>query len=264
MKLFGSWLYRKSFLSWDSSGQGARRSAPAQKLAPPTSMCPAKDGLSHTPGMYVRVRLKFVVATALSVAWFSASAWMAVPWINDLSGLTGLPLALIIVGGIALMPGFMNAFLAASLLLDRRPRRRRLKFHPGVTILIAAYNEAAAIADTIESVARQNYPGDLEVLVIDDGSKDDTAAIVAALRFPWLRLIRQPVNAGKAAALNRGLSLAQHDLIVTLDADCYLYNNALRNLVERYASDPEDTRAVAGSVLIRNSRENWVTKVQEW
>src|SRR5207248_9929910 len=107
-----------------------------------------------------------------------------------------------------------------------------------------AYNEAAAIADTIDSIAKQNYPGDLEVLVIDDGSRDDTAAIVKAISYPWLRLLQQPRNKGKAAALNRGLAESKHSLIVTLDADCYLYTRALRNLVERYTSDPADTRAV--------------------
>jgi poly-beta-1,6-N-acetyl-D-glucosamine synthase len=79
-----------------------------------------------------------------------------------------------------------------------------------------------------------------------------------------LRLLRQPDNAGKAAALNRGLAEANFDLVVTLDADSYLYRDALRNLVERYLSDPPDTRAVAGTMLVRNSRKNWVTKAQEW
>src|SRR5689334_4490102 len=245
MKLFGSWFHRQALLSSEPANQDLQRFAPAQKSGPIGPAPEAKGRVADTGGLYVSVRVKFVLAIALSAGWFLASTWIARTWIHELSQVTGLPLALIIVAGIALVPGFMNAFLAASLLLDRRPSRRPLNFHPGVTILIAAYNEAAAIADTIHSVARQGYAGELEVLVIDDGSKDDTAAIVAALPFPWLRLIRQPVNAGKAAALNRGLALAKHDLIVTLDADCYLYKNALRNLVARYAADPKNTRAVA-------------------
>ena len=51
---------------------------------------------------------------------------------------------------------------------------------------------------------------------------------------------------------------------MTLDADSYLYRDALRNLVERYLNDPPNTRAVAGTMLVRNSRKNWVTKAQEW
>jgi poly-beta-1,6-N-acetyl-D-glucosamine synthase len=213
---------------------------------------------------YLGVRAKYSIALVLSALWFALSSWLAVPWMSDLGLLTGNIVAIVVVAGIALVPGFMNAFLVVSLILDRRPLRRRLRHYPAVTILIAAYNEAAAIADTIHSIAKQNYPGELEVLVIDDGSRDGTAAIVKAISYPWLRLLQQPRNNGKAAALNRGLSESKHSLIVTLDADCYLYTRALRNLVERYTSDPADTRAVAGAVLIRNSRKNWVTKVQEW
>jgi poly-beta-1,6-N-acetyl-D-glucosamine synthase len=53
-------------------------------------------------------------------------------------------------------------------------------------------------------------------------------------------------------------------LTVTLDGDSYLYRDALRHLVERYLGDPPNTAAVAGAVLLRNSRLNLVTKVQEW
>src|SRR5690349_12221276 len=211
-----------SLLSPDAAQLDSDPVGPVHKpdlIAPPVS---GKAGAFSARRCYADVRTKFLLALGLSVAWFLASAGMAGPWIHDLSELAGTPLALIIVAGIALVPGFMNAFLAVSLMLDRRPSRRRLKEYPGVTILIAAYNEAAAIADTIESVAKQNYRGNFEVLVIDDGSRDDTADIVAALQYPWLQLIRQPCNRGKARALNRGLLVAKYDLIITLDADCYL------------------------------------------
>jgi poly-beta-1,6-N-acetyl-D-glucosamine synthase len=61
----------------------------------------------------------------------------------------------------------MSAFRAFSLMFDCRLLRSRLNNYPGVTILIAAYNEAAAIADTIHSLAQRRYLGDFEVLVID-------------------------------------------------------------------------------------------------
>jgi biofilm PGA synthesis N-glycosyltransferase PgaC len=186
------------------------------------------------------------------------------PWLHDLANLAGWPLALFIVGGIALAPGMMNAFLVTGLLLDRRPPRREPVDYPGISILVAAYNEESSIADTIRSLAEQRYPGKFEVMVIDDGSQDATAAIVEAHPQPWLRLLRQPRNMGKSAALNRGLAEAKHDLVVTLDADSYLYGDALQRLVERYFSDPAGTRAVAGTMLVRNSRTNWVTRAQEW
>lgn len=210
------------------------------------------------------MRAKYALATALSVVWVALSAWLAIPWMRELAHLTNWFVALLVVGGIALVPGLMNAFLAASLILDRRPPRRPLPRYPGISILIAAYNEEKSIADTVRSIALQNYAGELEVLVIDDGSTDRTADTVESLRHPWLRLVRQPTNLAKSAALNRGLAEARFDLVVTLDADCYLHEHALRNLVERYFSDPPGTRAVAGTMLVRNSRANWVTRTQEW
>ena len=69
---------------------------------------------------------------------------------------------------------------------------------------------------------------------------------------------------GKAAALNRALETAQHDLIVTLDADAILFGDALWSMVERYVAAEPDVRAIAGCVLVRNSRENWLTRAQEW
>jgi poly-beta-1,6-N-acetyl-D-glucosamine synthase len=227
------------------------------------AMASTERPTSNAP-FYLGIRGKFAVALLTSGAWFALTVAIALPWITELSGIVGTAFALLAVGGIALVPGFMNAFLIASLLLDRRPPRSQPSRYPSVSILIAAYNEEASIADTLRSIANQDYPGAFEVFVIDDGSRDRTAAIVDACDHEWLRLLRQPHNAGKSAALNRGLAEARFDLVVTLDADSFLYRDAMRNLVERYLGDPPNTRAVAGTMLVRNSRKNWVTKAQEW
>lgn len=160
----------------------------------------------------------------------------------------------------------MNSFAALSLMMDRRPKRQPLAVYPGITMLVAAYNEAASIEDTLVSINQQKYPGKLQVIVINDGSQDETAEIVrkAESRFPWLTLLDLKQNAGKAHALNEGLKLAEHDLVITVDADSYLHRIALINIVERYVADPPNTRAVAGKILVRNSRTNLLTKTQEW
>ena len=214
--------------------------------------------------LYLSVRTKFAIALAVSVLWTIVSTMLALPWLHDLAGIVSWPVAIFAVGGIAVLPGMMNAFLVTALLLDRRPQRRKLMDYPAISILVAAYNEESSIADTLKSIAAQDYPGRFEVLVIDDGSKDDTAAVVEANPYPWLRLLRQPRNMGKAAALNRGLAESQHEYVITLDADSYMYGDALARLVERYFSDPSSTRAVAGTMLVRNSRATWVTRAQEW
>lgn len=217
-------------------------------------------------GIYFSVKLKFVIALIGAILWTAFSIWMAQNWMHDLSNLIGAFAAVFLIYGIAIIPGFMNSFAAISLMMDRRPKRQPLSEYPGITILIAAYNEAACIQDTLVSISLQHYPADLQVIVINDGSKDETADLVrqAEAKYPWLTLLDLKQNAGKANALNQGLKLARHDLIITVDADSYLHRIALVNIVERYKLDPPNTRAVAGKILVRNSRENLLTKTQEW
>lgn len=107
--------------------------------------------------------------------------------------------------------------------------------------------------------------------MLDDGSTDDSAAIaeraIAAATVAErhrFRVVRGERNVGKAGVLNRGLAMASHELIVTIDGDSWAFRDALTHIVERYHNDPPDTRAVAGSVLVRNSRHNWLTRAQEW
>ena len=213
---------------------------------------------------YVSVRGKFIVAMATSLVWLAVCCWLALPWMRDLAHITNWPVSLLVIGGIALVPGFMNAFLAISILIDKRPPRREFERYPRISILIAAYNEADVIERTLRSIAQQNYPGEFEAIVIDDYSTDDTVRVVEAQDYPWLRLVRQPENLGKSGALNRGLIAARYNIIITLDGDSSLHHDALRNIVERYLSDPPGTRAVAGTMLVGNSRETWVTRAQEW
>ena len=216
-------------------------------------------------GLYISVRWKFAASLALALAWAIFSYFAARAWLTDLSGLIGAVPAHLAIFGIAIIPGFMNAFLVASLCFDRRPKigvpSSKL---PGISILVAAYNEEASIRSTIESIAAQQYPGELEVIVINDGSTDGTAQALAALSHPWLQVINLRENAGKSNALNVGLARVRHALTLTVDGDSYLYKDALRNLVGRYMSDPPHTCAVAGAVLVRNSRVNLVTAAQEW
>jgi biofilm PGA synthesis N-glycosyltransferase PgaC len=215
---------------------------------------------------YMPVRVKFALTLVLSFAWAGLSYVLARRWIAELSTLEGSVLAHLMIFGIAILPGFMNAFLVVGLLLDRRPLRRQFEDRelPGITVLVAAYNEEDSILATIVSLESQNYPAPIEVIVINDGSTDGTMERLRSVSYPWLHVLDLKCNGGKAKALNAGLSQATYPLTVTLDADSYLYRNALRRLVERFLSDPPNTAAVAGAVFVRNSRENVVTRMQEW
>lgn len=221
--------------------------------------------------LYMSVPYKLVLALTASTLWLAFSTWAALPWLNDLVRLIGWPTALFIVTGVALIPGYANAFLIMGLILDQRPRIRQPPPPAPVTLLIAAYNEQDYIRETLESVARQTYPVALEILVIDDGSTDRTREIVRELivgggRPPnqTLRLVEMPRNGGKARALNAGLAQAAHELVATIDADTVLFRGALARLVMNHLCAPPTTAATAGTVLVRNSRKNLITRLQEW
>jgi len=225
----------------------------------------ANDSKVHRRS-YMSVRLKFALTLMVSIAWAVASYMLAERWIHELGAVVGSVLAHVMIFGIAILPGFMNAFLVFGLLVDRRPPRSSFADSdlPGITVLVAAFNEEESILSTIASIAKQEYPGPVEVMVINDGSTDGTMERLRSVSFPWLHVIDLKCNGGKAKALNVGLRHASYPLTITLDADSYLYRNALRRLVERYLSDPPNTASVAGAVLVRNSRVNLVTRMQEW
>lgn len=139
-----------------------------------------------------------------------------------------------------------------ALLAAYRSRRQRWDpdFRPAVSVLIAAYNEQPVIARTLQSILESDYPV-LEVVVVDDGSKDDTAGAVAE-RFgsdPRVRVIRQ-ANGGKAAALNRAVGEAKGEILVCLDADTQVMPTAVGRLV-RHFQDPK-VASVAGNVKVGN------------
>ncbi|HEX4895808.1 MAG TPA: glycosyltransferase family 2 protein [Solimonas sp.] len=222
-------------------------------------------------GLYIPVRWKLALMLSFSALWVGGSLWLALPWVRDLSELIGPVLAWLVVGGLALVPGYANAFLLAGLLFDWRPKLRISEHLPPVTVLIAAYNEEDCIADTLASFARQKYPGELQIIVIDDGSTDRTCERVRAQvdsgthpANQSIFLLRMEQNGGKAKALNAGLRHARHDLVMTVDADSLLFGEALTHLVSNQLQSPPHTAATAGTVLVRNSRVNLITSLQEW
>jgi peptidoglycan-N-acetylglucosamine deacetylase len=123
-------------------------------------------------------------------------------------------------------------------------------FDPLVTVLIPAFNEEKVIAETVQSILRSDHRH-IEVVVIDDGSKDRTALIVGGIsqEDPRVRLVRQG-NEGKAAAANHGLRVARGEIVVAVDADTLVPSNSIPKLVRHFA-DPKTT-AVCGNVEVGN------------
>ena len=122
----------------------------------------------------------------------------------------------------------------------------------GISVLIPAFNEESVIALSLASALASDYP-ELEVLVLDDGSTDGTeaAALKAAAGDPRCRVLRDPVNRGKAEQLNAGFREARHPLVAVIDADTHLHQHALRLAAARMARSPM-VAAVAGAPHVTN------------
>ena len=199
----------------------------------------------------------------IASSWFFLCSWICFPWIKDLSDYIGFPLALLCISFIALIPGFMNAFLLAAYLFDKRPKEKHVEHWLNVSILVPAFNEEENIKNTIEAIVRQEYWGLIEIIVIDNGSVDSTLDILKSMSVKNMVILEEKTK-GKANALNTGLAHATHDYIVTIDADTYLMPNTIKQLVIRYSNAPAGTAAVAGSVYVKNSRDTFLTRIQEW
>jgi biofilm PGA synthesis N-glycosyltransferase PgaC len=215
---------------------------------------------------YQSIHKKFVIASIVGLGWGAFSIYFAYPWYVDLSRHVSPAVAFFLISFIAIIPGCMNAFVFTALLLDKRPKVLEDQKYEPLTVLIAAYNEESIIGDTLEALRRQDYPEAIQIIVINDGSTDQTIRIVQEhqLLNSNIQLISIRENAGKANALNCGLKKVTTNIVISLDADSHLLPDSIRNLVARYYADPPNTAAVAGEILIRNSRENWITRAQEW
>ena len=152
---------------------------------------------------------------------------------------------------------------------------------PGVSVLMPAYNEAAVLRSSVRSVLDLRYP-DHEVIVINDGSSDDTLRVLreefdlvpddrdVPRRLPVRGEIRRvwrsqggvvpltvidKVNSGRSDSVNAGLELASKDLVVMVDADSILEPDALLSVSKPFADDPERVVATGGVVrIVNNSR----------
>jgi len=171
-----------------------------------------------------------------------------------------------IIAFIAYAPGYLVAFLAIALLIDRQPPFKTADPDLPITILIAARNEALNIGVTLRYIARQDYRGPVSVIIVDNGSMDGTTdvawAVAGELKINLLCIYEN--KPGKNFALNKGLSAVKTQYFVTLDADTLLHPLAIKHITARLLSSPSDVGAVAGHVLVRNSRENFWTRMQEW
>lgn len=236
--------------------------------------------------------------------WLAAWPWIEVSrehthWIVTLSWLfisyfAGLNLLYLVLNVVALR------------LIGRESAQNKLAalpgysagLEPGIAIVVPAYNEAATICAAVRSMLQLDYP-DFEVIVVNDGSKDDTVEVlrrefglelfpevyrisipVAPVRgllrspkYPQLRVIDK-TNGGRSDAVNAGINAAHHGLVCVVDADSVLQRDSLRRIARPFM---EDSRVIAcgGTVRISNGCQieqgfikqvdvpsNWLARIQ--
>jgi len=125
------------------------------------------------------------------------------------------------------------------------------EYTPLLTVLIPAYNEEKTIAETITAVQASNYPkNNLEIIVVDDGSTDNTAEIVK--KFKSVKLFSKE-NTGKADSVNKAIKIAKGDFIAIVDADSYPEKDALLFLMRHFKD--EKVGASTGLILVRNKNK---------
>jgi cellulose synthase/poly-beta-1,6-N-acetylglucosamine synthase-like glycosyltransferase/spore germination protein YaaH/peptidoglycan/xylan/chitin deacetylase (PgdA/CDA1 family) len=183
---------------------------------------------------------------ALDRAIFDLSFWIG----------TGFTILFLLAIGLGI---FRMVFMGTLATIQAKQERDRVfdpDYAPPVSVIIAAYNEAKVINKTIATLLASDYP-DLDILVVDDGSKDDTAGVVLAAygSDPRVTVIVKP-NGGKASALNLGIKQCRGEIIVALDADTVFVNSTIHKLVRHFA-DPA-IGAVSGNVKVGN-RNNPLT-----
>ncbi|WWW14445.1 hypothetical protein Spiro2_001331 [Spirobacillus cienkowskii] len=150
-----------------------------------------------------------------------------------------------------LLLSFANRYFSKNL--------KKLDYYPLVSVIIPCFNEEKVISHAVKSTLAISYPN-IEILLVDDGSSDATAEVIALLESKGsIRAIHQE-NAGKAAALNRAISEAHGDYIFCMDADSIINSDAIQIGMKYFQQDPQ-VAAVAGSVEIGNVK-NFITSFQ--
>jgi hyaluronan synthase len=156
----------------------------------------------------------------------------------------------------------MSRFLF-SLFYHPAPMPSGPPLEPTIAVVMPAFNEQDAVAESITSLLTVDYPREkLEIVVIDDGSTDDTLHEVerVAAGIDSVRVISFPENRGKRAAMAAGIRATSAEIVAFVDSDSALEPEALRRIVRGFA-EPK-VGAIAGHAEVQNSRESWIARMQ--
>lgn len=223
-----------------------RRKSPARRAAL------ASLGMLPLVGAFISIFWMLIVHARPETLGAAIAAWL-------LGCVTHL------LGAIVLIQALYTA-LQSLLWQGYRPfKRPKGAVWPRVTVVIPAFNEGPMVERSIRSVTKSNYPSDrLEIIVVDDGSRDDTFFHMQRLRreFPSLvRLIRFSSNRGKRAALEAGFREATGEIVITIDSDSEVEPKTVPEMVTPFLADPA-VGGVAGRVAVLN-RDTTISRMLE-
>jgi cellulose synthase/poly-beta-1,6-N-acetylglucosamine synthase-like glycosyltransferase len=170
-----------------------------------------------------------------------------------------------IIEAIAIIPTLfllIIVFLQYSILLFVPKKKISGKFKSSVSILVPAHNEGQNLEKTIESILNSGFKGKKEVIVIDDGSTDNTTQIIK--KFEEKKLIRsvRTNHIGKSRAMNEGLKLAKYEIVVTVDGDTKIEKGSLDKLILPFKD--EKVAATIGVIKVANTHKplTWFQRLE--
>ncbi|MGZ5255706.1 MAG: glycosyltransferase family 2 protein [Flavitalea sp.] len=126
-----------------------------------------------------------------------------------------------------------------------------------ISVITAAYNSASTIADTLRSVAQQDYP-DIEHIIIDGGSRDDTMGIV--IDFLHVKLSISEEDKGIYDAMNKGIKRATGDIIAILNSDDFYSNSSVLSSVASLFEDPQIDAVYGDLQYVKQDNTNIVSR----
>ncbi len=157
--------------------------------------------------------------------------------------------------------GFFLAVFWLVALLNVKEYKRRIENYPSVTIIIPAYNEEEGVGRTIESCKNLEYPGKLDILVVNDASKDRTLEKIK--KYKGIKILDNKKNEGKASALNKALKEVKTEYFAVMDADSLVDRYALRNAIKYFIiKDGDEVGSVMTKLKPENESGNYLERVQ--
>ncbi len=215
-------------------------------------------------GLAFKTAIVIVLALLVALSWQSVSLARLLPRLPGLR-LGGTPSAVETRHLVDAFWSFVGLMVVAraALWLRYRPVAPRPDV-PIVSVVVPAYNEGPMVRHALDSIAGSRYPASrLEIVCVDDGSRDDTWQHIVAAQADHpgrIRAIRFPHNRGKREALHAGFKDARGEILVTVDSDSVIEPDTLAHLVAPFQADPR-VGAVAGKVKVLNKRQTLISRM---